>query len=68
MRQEAENELEEKVLEAVQKHGAVMRKDVEEASRAGPDRCRPPAEKMSEKGLLIQRGQGKTQAIRCQTE
>ena len=59
VRQEAENELEEKVLEAVQKHGAVMRKDVEEASGLGQTAAGRLLKKMSEKGLLIQRGQGK---------
>lgn len=56
---DAENELEEKVLESVKKHGVIVRKDVEEVLDLGQTAAGRMLKKMSEKGLLVQKGQGK---------
>lgn len=59
MKPEAENGMEEEILEAAKKHGAIARRDVEEALGIGQTAAGRLLKKMLAKGLLVQNGRGK---------
>lgn len=59
MKPEVENGMEEEILEAAKKHGAIARRDVEEALGIGQTAAGRLLKKMLAKGLLVQNGRGK---------